>query len=171
MSDQTHNESMAGVRPGETTATLPDHFDASVYFIGSIHTPFRSRADCPRSGVLSDALCHIEVFEPFAPALTGLEGFSHVILLYWMHQASRRVLVQCPYHSGELRGTFALRSPARPNPIALSVCPLIGIDGARLTVRGLDCVDGTPLIDIKPDRCAYTPLAPAKDGVFSSFGG
>ena len=66
-----------------------------------------------------------------------------------MDQARRDLLVQAPRH-GDLRGTFALRSPVRPNPIALAVVALLGVEGATLTVRGVDCIDGTPLIDIKP---------------------
>ena len=63
---------------------------------------------------------------------------------------------------GVTYGTFALRSPARPNPIGTSMVALLGIEGATLRVRGLDCVDGTPLIDLKPDRCEFTPKAKAK---------
>ena len=71
------------------------------------------------------------------------------MVLYFMDQARRDLLVQAPRH-GERRGTFALRSPVRPNPIAMSVVRLLHIDGTRLSVVGLDCLDGTPLIDIKP---------------------
>jgi tRNA (Thr-GGU) A37 N-methylase len=67
-----------------------------------------------------------------------------------MDKSRRDLVLQKPHHYGEQRGTFALRSPARPNPIALSVARLVGVDGARLSVVGLDCLDGTPLIDIKP---------------------
>ena len=70
-------------------------------------------------------------------------------MLYFMDRARRDLLVQAPRH-GERRGTFALRSPVRPNPIAMSVVRLVGIDGTKLSVVGLDCLDGTPLIDIKP---------------------
>jgi len=71
-------------------------------------------------------------------------------VLYWMDRARRDLVIQAPRHYGEPRGTFALRSPVRPNPIAASVVKLIGRDGTRLSVVGLDCIDGTPLLDLKP---------------------
>ena len=75
---------------------------------------------------------------------------SHIILLYWMDKSPRNLVRQVPSHYGIPRGTFALRSPARPNPIAMSVVKLLRIEGGTLSVVGLDCLDGTPLIDIKP---------------------
>ena len=71
---------------------------------------------------------------------------------------------QSPKGDGTTRGTFSLRSPVRPNPIGTSLAALVGIEGATVLVRGLDCLDGTPLIDLKPDRCAFTPLAPRQPG-------
>jgi tRNA-Thr(GGU) m(6)t(6)A37 methyltransferase TsaA len=85
-----------------------------------------------------------------ARALKGLETCSHVILLYWMDRVQRDLLVQVPGTYGVGRGTFSLRSPVRPNPIALSVAKLIKIEGNRLEVVGVDCLDGTPLLDLKP---------------------
>jgi tRNA-Thr(GGU) m(6)t(6)A37 methyltransferase TsaA len=73
-----------------------------------------------------------------------------VVLLYWMDQARRDLVLQAPHHYSERRGTFALRSPVRPNPIAVSVARLVGIEGNTLSVIGLDCLDDTPLLDIKP---------------------
>ena len=86
----------------------------------------------------------------YAQGLEGLAGTSHLILLYWMDRAPRDLIRQTPRHRDVATGVFALRSPARPNPIALSVVELLGIDGLRLSVLGLDCLDGTPLLDIKP---------------------
>ena len=84
------------------------------------------------------------------PALNGLETASHIVLLYWMDRTRRDLVLQVPRHYGERRGTFALRSPVRPNPIAMSVVKLVRVEGTTLSVIGLDCLDGTPLIDIKP---------------------
>ena len=95
-------------------------------------------------------MCTIEIDGRWAPALKDVETCSHLVVLYWMDKARRDLTLQVPRHYGEQRGTFALRSPARPNPIAMSVVKLLKVDGARLTVQGLDCLDGTPLIDIKP---------------------
>jgi tRNA (adenine37-N6)-methyltransferase len=80
---------------------------------------------------------------------------------------SRRDLVmQSPANDGTSRGTFSLRSPARPNPIGTSIARLVGVDGSIVTVRGLDCLEGTPLLDLKPDRALFTPIAPPLPGEF-----
>ncbi len=137
-------------RPGEIAAALPDHFDASLYFIGRIRTPWSRREDCPKNGRESKEICRAEVDNRWAEALRGIETCTHLILLYWMDRARRDLVVQAPRHYGEPRGTFALRSPVRPNPIALSVVKLVKVEGATLFVTGLDCLDGTPLLDVKP---------------------
>lgn len=140
-----------GARPGEVAIELPERYDAGLYFIGTIHTPWKTRAECPKNPrEARGAVCTIEVDERYAPALAGLEVFTHLVVVYFMDRAQRDLVVQVPRHAGVARGTFALRSPARPNPIALSAVPLVAIEGARLTVTGLDCLDGTPLLDIKP---------------------
>jgi tRNA-Thr(GGU) m(6)t(6)A37 methyltransferase TsaA len=129
----------SGIRPGEITVSLPDQFNAGLYFIGRIRTPWARREDCPKNGRESDAVCTVEV-----------ETCSHLLVLYWMDRARRDLVIQAPRHYAEPRGTFALRSPVRPNPIAASVVSLVGVDGPRLSVVGLDCLDATPLIDLKP---------------------
>ena len=139
-----------GLREGEVVVTLPAQFDASLYYIGRIRTPWQRREDCPKNARQSDAVCTVELDPRWVEGLTGLETVSHVLLLYWMDQARRDLVVQSPRHYTEKRGTFALRSPARPNPIAASVARLLRIDGNTLSVVGLDCLDNTPLLDIKP---------------------
>lgn len=139
-----------GVRPGEITVTLPDQTDAGVYFIGRIRTPWKDRSECPKNGREADAVCTIELDPRWASALDGVETCTHLWVLYWMDQSRRDIAVQVPRHYGKGRGTFALRSPARPNPIGMSVVTLKEIRGTSLSVVGLDCLDGTPLIDIKP---------------------
>ena len=138
------------VRPGEVAVELPAGFDAGIYFIGRIHTPFKTRQDCPRNTAQSDAVGRVEVDPRYAAGLKDLQLHSHVILLYWMDQARRDLVEQVPGHLDRARGTFAIRSPVRPNPIALAVVELVGIEGSTLTVRHVDCIDGTPLLDIKP---------------------
>ncbi|MGO4740686.1 SAM-dependent methyltransferase [Bosea sp. 2KB_26] len=141
-------------RPGETIAALPDRQDAHLVFIGRLRTPFASRDQCPRRGdPESGPICHVEIDATWWPALAGVEACAYLDLLYWMNLARRDLLTQSPKSSGRLLGTFALRSPVRPNPIALSRVRLIGVEEGALRVRGLDCVDGTPLLDIKPNRC------------------
>src|SRR5271155_2599123 len=138
------------LREGEIAVELPDRFDASLYFIGRIHTPWKRREDCPKNGRESDAACTIELDPRWVGGLKGLETVSHVLVLYWMDQARRDLVLQSPHHYAERRGTFALRSPVRPNPIAVSVARVVRIEGNELSVIGLDCLDGTPLLDLKP---------------------
>jgi len=139
-----------GIRDGEVAAELPAAPDAGVYFIGRIHTPWKTRQDCPKNARESDAICTVEVEPAFRPGLKDVETCSHLVLLYWMDKAPRNLVLQVPGHYGAQHGTFALRSPARPNPIAMSVVKLLGVAEGKLTVSGLDCLDGTPLLDIKP---------------------
>ena len=144
------------LRPGEVAVELPPATDAGVYFIGRIHTPWRQRGECPKRGSTDGPVCTIVLDERWRAALTNLAEHKRVQVLYWMHQARRDLVLQTPLRTGRTTGSFALRSPARPNPIASSVVELVNVDGLILHVRGLDCLDGTPLIDLKPDR-ATTP--------------
>ena len=140
----------SGVRPGEMALSLPEGFDAGVYFIGRIRTPFKTRADCPKNTAQSDAVGTVELNARYAAGLQDLGLYSHIILLYWMDRARRDLIQQVPAHLTRPRGTFALRSPVRPNPIALAAVELLEVSGTKLTVRNVDCIDGTPLLDIKP---------------------
>jgi tRNA-Thr(GGU) m(6)t(6)A37 methyltransferase TsaA len=153
-----------GIREGEVVVELPQAFDASLYYIGRIRTPWRRREDCPKNARESDAVCTIEVDPRFAVGLKGVETCTHIAVLYWMDQARRDLILQKPRHYGEQRGTFALRSPARPNPIALSIARLIRIEDNKLDVVGLDCLDGTPLLDIKPYFASTDAIADAVVG-------
>jgi tRNA-Thr(GGU) m(6)t(6)A37 methyltransferase TsaA len=153
-----------GLREGEVATELPDHFDASLYFIGHIRTPWSRREDCPKNARESEAICTIELDPRWALGLKGLETASHVIVLYWMDKARRDLVLQVPRHYQEQRGTFALRSPVRPNPIALSIARLLRIEGNRLSVIGLDCLDGTRLLDLKPYFASTDAVADASVG-------
>jgi tRNA-Thr(GGU) m(6)t(6)A37 methyltransferase TsaA len=139
-----------GIRPGEKAVELPAKTDAGVYFIGRIRTPWKERKDCPKNARESDAVCTVELDPRFREGLKDVETCSHLVLLYWMDKSSRNLVLQVPGHYGTQHGTFALRSPARPNPIAMSVVKLLGVEGNKLSVVGLDCLDGTPLLDMKP---------------------
>lgn len=153
-----------GLREGEVSGELPGRFDASVYFIGRIHTPWTERSACPRRGdPLSGPTCRIELFDPWTKALQGIDRHDNLDILYWMNQARRDLLIQTPRHSGLSLGTFALRSPMRPNPIALSRVTLLAVGGDWLDIRGLDCIDGTPLLDIKPEHCPNAPGPVSRD--------
>lgn len=140
----------ASQRPGEVAIDLPLATDAGVHFIGRIRTVYATRDDCPKNGRASTAEAVIELDARYAAGLLDIEHCSHLIVLYWMDEARRDLMHQVPGHLGRPRGTFALRSPVRPNPIALSVVELLKVEGTKLTIRHIDCRDGTPLIDIKP---------------------
>ena len=121
--------------------------------IGYLETPFKSRAECPRNTRQLDPAppCHAVVLPEFQAGLASLDGFTHLILLYWLHAAEAASLVFTPPFDTTPRGVFATRAPMRPNPIGLAVVAFDGFAAAgRLRVRYLDCLDGTPLLDIKP---------------------
>ena len=150
-------------RPGEVAIDLPQSSDAEVYFIGRIRTPWKELRDCPRNSQRSgDHVAHIELDPIFAQGLRDIELCSHLTVLYWLHLARRDLIQQMPSHVTSPRGVFALRSPVRPNPIGLSVDELVKAEGARLTVRNIDCVDGTPVIDIKPYFASTDSVPDAK---------
>ena len=139
------------IRPGERAVETPGAYDAGLWFIGRLRTPWTERRDCPRQGDMDNGPdCRVELDLRWQAALTGLGPGQTVQLLYWMDQARRDLVLQTPRGKDRPLGTFALRSPVRPNPVAVSVVRLLALDAAGLTVRGLDCVDGTRLIDIKP---------------------
>ena len=155
---EKYSEVEADLRVGEVAVALPTRTDAGVFFIGTIHTPWRTRRDCPKRGSLDGPICSIVIDERWLAALTDIDEYRHIQVLYWMHQARRDLVLQTPFGKATT-GTFALRSPVRPNPIASSIVELVSVEGATLQVRGLDCVDGTPLLDLKPDY----PAAISKD--------
>jgi tRNA-Thr(GGU) m(6)t(6)A37 methyltransferase TsaA len=149
------------LRPGEVTVALPERTDAGVYFIGAIRTPWKTRDACPKRGIADGPVCTIVVDERWHLALTDLAGHRRIQVLYWMHRARRDLVLQTPFRTGLTTGSFALRSPVRPNPIASSFVELLEIEGGTLRVRGLDCLDGMPLVDLKPDHGSVGHAIPA----------
>ncbi len=150
------------IRNGEVSVPLPARMDAEVVFIGRLRTPWKDRADCPRQGRDDGPECKIEVDATWRAGLAGLEAYARLDVLYWMDRSRRDLVVQNPARDDRLIGTFALRSPVRPNPIALLNVALVRVEEDGLIIRGLDCLDGTPLLDIKPNRCEFSPKAVAK---------
>ena len=137
--------------------------------IGVIHTPYRRREDIPRQGRLSAEICEIEVFAPFSEGLKDIEQCSHLFVIFWLHLANRNLLQATPPHDGREHGVFATRSPNRPNPLALDIVKLIEVDGNRLRVSGMDALDDSLLLDIKPysagiDSFPQARIAWQKDG-------
>ena len=145
-------------RPGEIAL---DHDPAlltpfaGVVMIGRVRSAWATRRECPRNPREARERGEpgaLELDPAYRPGLTGLAGYSHAIILYWMHEARRDLILQMPAHMTEPRGVFALRSPVRPNPIALAVVKLglINIGTGHVEIDAIDCLDGTPLLDIKP---------------------
>jgi tRNA-Thr(GGU) m(6)t(6)A37 methyltransferase TsaA len=119
--------------------------------IGTIYTPFSDPEEMPIQPVSALGVSGKVVLEPeFGEGLKDLEGFSHIILLYYFHLSSGYTLTVKPFLDDETHGLFATRAPRRPNPIGLSVLRLEKIDGLTLHVSNVDIIDGTPLLDIKP---------------------
>ena len=156
------------LREGEVAVEMPPPRDAGLVFIGRIRTPWTSRLEAPRQGRHDGLVCRLEIFEPWVPALKGVDFYSNLEVLYWLHLSRRDLVLQSPKNNTLTRGTFSLRSPVRPNPIGTSIVKLVGIEGNTVLVRGLDCLDETPLLDIKPDRCEFTPLAQPQAGDFET---
>jgi tRNA-Thr(GGU) m(6)t(6)A37 methyltransferase TsaA len=151
-----------GIREGEVAVDPPVASDAGLVFIGRIRTPWTSREQTPRQGSHDGPLCRIELFEPWLAGLAGIAAHDRLEVLYWLDRSRRDLVLQRPAHHGELRGVFALRSPVRPNPIGTSIVKLERVAGGVLEVRGLDCLDGTPLLDLKPDRCPMGAAPPSR---------
>ncbi|MBO9101125.1 MULTISPECIES: tRNA (N6-threonylcarbamoyladenosine(37)-N6)-methyltransferase TrmO [unclassified Rhizobium] len=156
------------IRENEVSVDPPQATDAGLVFIGRISTPWTSRMETPRQGRLDGPICRIEIFEPWVSALRGVDAFERLEILYWLDRSRRDLVLQSPASNGKVHGTFSLRSPVRPNPIGTSIVKLEAVEGATLLVRGLDCLDGTPLIDLKPDRTLFKPIAPPQPGDFQT---
>ena len=119
--------------------------------IGIIHSPFKSKQETPIQPFRSKAVGKIEVFKEYERGLDDIEGFSHLILIYKFHRSRGFSLKVKPFLDNRLRGLFATRAPRRPNQIGLSVVKLIRRRWNILFVNGIDVIDGTPLLDIKPN--------------------
>lgn len=119
--------------------------------IGVIHTPFTDLSGMPIQPSGAGEVTGTIVLEPqYEEGLRDLDGFSHLILIYHFHRSSGFQLMVKPFLDTVPRGLFATRAPRRPNPIGLSIVRLLGIANNILTVQGIDVLDGTPLLDVKP---------------------
>jgi len=125
--------------------------------IGIIHTPFKCKRRTPIQPFGSKAAGRIEVFEKYKDGLAGTEGFSHLVLIYRFHKSKGYRLRVKPFLDDQLRGLFATRYPRRPNQIGLSIVKLVKRKGNVLFVEGIDVLDGTPLLDIKPHVPDFGP--------------
>lgn len=118
--------------------------------IGVIHSPFLTKQETPIQPTRSQARGQVEVYPEFSEGLQDVEGFSHLILLYAFHQSGQYELRVKPFLDDQLRGLFATRYPSRPNPLGLSIVRLVVRQANLLEIEGVDVLDGTPLLDIKP---------------------
>jgi tRNA (adenine37-N6)-methyltransferase len=119
--------------------------------IGVVRSPFHETKQIPKGlGARHDAAGRLEIHPEFEAGLADIEGFSHLYVLWVFHQTQGYDLVASPPADNRSHGVFATRSPRRPNPIGLTVVELAGRDGRMLDVRGVDMLDGTPILDIKP---------------------
>jgi tRNA-Thr(GGU) m(6)t(6)A37 methyltransferase TsaA len=118
--------------------------------IGIIHSSYKDRGEAPYQGYRSKRISWIEVFKEFEEGLQDVEGFSHIIVIYWFHKSQGyHLLVKTPWDDIP-HGLFATRSPHRPCPLALTVVELVAREKNVFKVKGLDAIDGSPLLDIKP---------------------
>lgn len=129
--------------------------DDHVVFIGRIHSSWMTREDCPKNMAAARATgqpAQVLIDEPFRQGLAGLERASHVVILSWLHHSPRDLIVQKPRHASAASGVFALRSPARPNPVGLHIARLVSLDATAgtLVIDAIDVLDDTPIIDLKP---------------------
>ncbi len=129
--------------------------------IGIIHSPYKDMGSAPYQGYKSEDISEIEILKEFEEGLQDIEGFSHIIVIYWFHKSQGyHLLVKTPWDDIP-HGLFATRSPHRPCPLALTVVKLVARQKNILEVKGLDAIDGTPLLDIKP----YIPGADRRSAV------
>lgn len=136
--------------------------------IGLIHTPFTDPQRTPIQAARSTASGQVEVHPEFAGGLEGLDGFSHIHLLYIFHRSSGFSLRVKPFLDDQVHGVYATRHPARPNAIGLSVVKLLSIRDNVLEVEGVDMLDGTPLLDIKPYVPEFDLRMEARTGWFET---
>lgn len=132
--------------------------------IGVIHTPYRRLEEIPRQGRLSSEVGVIEVYPEYCPGLKDIDLCTHLFVLFWLHLGDRGRLTAIPPHDGREHGVFATRSPNRPNPIALDVVELLEVEGCMLRVRGIDALDGSILLDIKPYSSDMDSIPSARIG-------
>jgi tRNA-Thr(GGU) m(6)t(6)A37 methyltransferase TsaA len=132
--------------------------------IGIIHSPYKNTGAAPYQGYKSEEISQIEVFKEFEEGLKDIEGFSHIIVIYWFHKSrGYHLLVKTPWDDS-LHGLFTTRSPRRPCPLGLTVAELVAREKNILKVKGLDAIDGTPLLDIKPYVISINERSVVKSG-------
>lgn len=123
---------------------------AELEFIGTIQTPYSKVEECPRNVEKHGPECQIKLHDQYAEGLMGLEAGESILILYWFENTDRTLTLQTNCAGKKITGTFSLRSPNRPNPVAAAERKIEKIEDGILHVRGMDCLNGTKLLDIKP---------------------
>lgn len=121
------------------------HREPTLRPIGVTRTPYEAPDEAPHQGFADDAVAEIEIFDEHTDALAGIEDVIRVTVIYWAHLADRTGAV-----GPDGVGAFARRSPDRPNPLSICICTLLGVEEQTLRVTGLDAIDGSSVLDIKP---------------------
>ena len=132
--------------------------------IGIIHTPFKTKAETPHQSIASNSIGRIEIFEEYEEGLDDIDGFSHIIIIFRFHKSEGYSLKVKTPHDENVKGVFSTRSPRRPNQLGLSIVRLLIREKNILFVEGIDAIDGTPLIDIKPYMPSLEPKTCIKIG-------
>ena len=149
----------ADVRDGEVRSLRDpalESGDAHVVFIGRIRSPWSERSECPKNmrqaRETTSGNCHLEIDDAWRPGLAGLAAGDYLHILYWMHQARRDIVLQKPRHRETPAGVFSLRSPVRPNPVAMALVKITSLDpeAGIIGIDATDALDQTPLVDLKP---------------------
>lgn len=132
--------------------------------IGTVHSKYKQRGDAPFQGRHANDESTLEIFDDYESALQDIEECSHLIVLYWMDKADRRTLqTRTPWGPG-IHGVFATRSPNRPNPLGICAVGLLERSDRFLRVRGMDALDGSPIVDIKPYSSQVDSVEDARIG-------
>ena len=157
--------------PGKRKNVLPEK-DFEKYIpplvcrpIGRIHSEHTSLEEIPIQPVYASGCTgHVEVLSEYADGLKDLEGFSHIYIIFYLHKAGLPRLLVKPFLDDSLRGVFSTRAPARPNPIGMSIVKVLSVEGNRIYVDGLDMLNGTPVLDIKPYTSRFDKIDNTRNG-------
>ena len=156
--------------PDQKTKDSPGPVDLTMSSIGVVRTPFKEQTGTPiqpRFARATEGL--VEIFEPYVEALADVDGFERIWLLFLLDRAKPWQPRVIPYLDTVQRGLFATRAPSRPCPVGLSVVEVVSIDSNRLTVRGIDIIDKTPLLDIKPYIPQFDAFPDSRTGWFGDM--
>ena len=118
--------------------------------IGVVHSSYKEKKETPYQGRHENKVCTLEIYEEYESGLLDIERCTHLFVLYWQHRSDRSILQTRTPWGPEIHGVFATRSPNRPNPIGLCVVDFLERDGRFVKVKGMDALDDSPILDMKP---------------------